>query len=54
VSASLLSLLEPSAKTWALRLADFWNENAERWLFVEDTALARRLKISGYYVRVAP
>jgi len=47
-------LLEPSAKTWALRLADFWNENAERWLFVEDTALARRLKISGYYVRVAP
>ena len=34
--------------------ADIWNANIERWTYAQDTDLARRLGISGYYVRIAP
>jgi len=47
-------LLRPPACDWALDLADFWNSNIERWTSVADTALAKRLGVSGYYVRVLP
>jgi glucoamylase len=46
--------LEPDAREWAARLADFWNGNTERWLSVQGTALAQRMNVGGYYVRVAP
>jgi glucoamylase len=34
--------------------ADAWNDNIERWTYVSDTALARRVGVQGYYVRIAP
>jgi glucoamylase len=46
-------LTEP-ARSFALSLADFWNANLERWMVVHDTPLAKRLRIAGYYIRVAP
>ncbi len=47
-------LLAPPASDWALELADFWNSNIERWTSVTGTALAQRLGVAGYYVRVLP
>lgn len=47
-------LISSPASDWALDLADFWNSNIERWTAVAGTALARRLGVSGYYVRVSP
>jgi len=34
--------------------ADNWNETVERWTYVQGTKLARRIGVSGYYVRIAP
>jgi len=34
--------------------ADAWNASIERWTYVEDTDLARRVGVDGYYVRIAP
>ena len=34
--------------------ADTWNEGIERWTYVTGTDLARRVGVSGYYVRIAP
>jgi glucoamylase len=34
--------------------ADWWNDSIERWLFVENTALAKKLGIPGYYIRANP
>ena len=47
-------LLPPPACDWAVELADFWNGNIERWTAVTGTPLAKQLRVSGYYVRVAP
>jgi glucoamylase len=47
-------LISSPASDWALDLADFWNSNIERWTAVAGTALARRLGVSGYYVRASP
>jgi glucoamylase len=33
--------------------ADAWNASIERWLYVQDTELARLHGVDGYYVRVA-
>jgi len=33
--------------------ADYWNANLERWMYVTDTALARKVGVEGYYVRIA-
>lgn len=38
----------------ALMLADVWNSKLEDWTWAADTALARRLGVSGYYMRSAP
>lgn len=38
----------------ALMLADAWNARLEVWAWVANTALARRLGVSGYYMRTAP
>ncbi|HTR80875.1 MAG TPA: glucan 1,4-alpha-glucosidase [Bacteroidota bacterium] len=35
-------------------IADAWNSDIERWTYVSDTELSRRLGVDGYYVRIAP
>lgn len=47
-------LLKPTERDFTLALADYWNAHIEDWTAVYDTPLARRLKVRGYYVRVAP
>jgi glucoamylase len=34
--------------------ADAWNDHIERWTYVKDTPLARRVGVEGHYVRIAP
>ncbi len=34
--------------------ADCWNDNIERWVYAENSDLARQLGVEGYYVRIAP
>ena len=34
--------------------ADVWNDNIERWCYAENTDLALRLGVDGYYVRITP
>jgi len=34
--------------------ADGWNDQIERWTYVTDTDIARKNKVEGYYVRIAP
>ncbi len=46
--------LHEPAREFALSLADFWNAMLERWTTVADTALARRMSVNGYYIRIAP
>lgn len=46
--------LEPEERSYALELADDWNERLESWCYVENTELAARLGLQGYYVRIAP
>jgi len=47
-------LLKPAARDFVLALADYWNAHIEDWTAVYDSALARRLNVRGYYVRMAP
>jgi glucoamylase len=46
--------LEPEECKYALELANEWNERLESWCYVEDTELASKLGVHGYYVRIAP
>lgn len=46
--------LESEECSYALELADDWNERLESWCYVENTELARRVGVHGYYVRIAP
>lgn len=46
--------LESEERSYALELADDWNERLESWCYVEDTELAGKLGVRGYYVRIAP
>jgi glucoamylase len=46
--------LAAPGKELALALADFWNDRVETWTAVRGTALAARLGVEGYYIRVAP
>ncbi len=39
---------------YATSLANDWNDRIESWCYVEDTPLARRCGVRGYYVRIAP
>src|SRR3546814_18164124 len=40
--------------TYALSLADYWNERREDWLYTEAGAFTERFGVGGYYVRIAP
>jgi glucoamylase len=44
---------EATAAQYLRETADGWNTCIERWLYVEDTELAREHGVEGYYVRVA-
>ena len=47
-------LLDPPAQAFALALADFWNANIESWTSIGGTAIAERLGVERYYIRIAP
>ena len=46
--------LDGAERTYALELADCWNERIEEWTYVEGTDLAQQHSVSGYYVRIGP
>ncbi|HXQ31590.1 MAG TPA: glycoside hydrolase family 15 protein [Steroidobacteraceae bacterium] len=46
--------LEERETECALMLADSWNARLEDWTWADDTALARKLGVPGYYMRTAP
>jgi glucoamylase len=46
--------LEAAQRSYALALADDWNERLESWCYVEGTELSREVGVRGYYVRIAP
>jgi glucoamylase len=48
------ALLPQPAQDFALAIADFWNDRIEAWMAVRGTALAQRLGVDGYFIRVAP
>jgi len=35
-------------------MADIWNEGIERWTYIQDTELSRKVGVDGYYVRITP
>jgi len=48
------SFLDGPERLLALRLADYWNANVERWTVAHNTNLAHEHGVDGYYVRVSP
>jgi glucoamylase len=55
VAADLAELAgEPGAAAYLRETADVWNANIERWTYVTDTDIARKMGLEGYYVRIAP
>jgi glucoamylase len=54
-AADLADLQEDSSLATYLReLADAWNDGIEQLIYAQDTDLARKVGVEGYYVRVAP
>ena len=45
---------EMDVATFLRETADAWNASIERWIYVEETPLARDNGVEGYYVRVSP
>jgi glucoamylase len=48
------SFLKDPDRSYALSLADYWNERVESWTFVEDGEWSGESGVDGYYVRIAP
>ncbi|MFX5146013.1 hypothetical protein ABTC84_19600, partial [Acinetobacter baumannii] len=48
------AFLNTKAADWALELADFWNENVERWTSARATEIGRRAGAASHYIRTAP
>ncbi len=48
------AFVDPATRELALALADDWNARLEEFTAVSGTALAHRVGVAGYYVRVAP
>ncbi len=46
--------LDAPARNWALRIADDWNANIERWTWAQGSTLAQAHGVEGHYVRIAP
>jgi glucoamylase len=45
---------ELAPATFLREIADYWNDNIERWTYVTGTELARQAGVGGYYVRITP
>ncbi len=45
---------ESGAAGYLRETADAWNALIERWTYVQDTELSRRIGVDGYYVRISP
>jgi len=45
---------ESGVAAYLRETADHWNASIERWTYVTDTELARKVGVEGYYVRIAP
>lgn len=45
---------EPSLASYLRETADAWNDGLDECIYARDTALARRVGVEGYYVRIAP
>lgn len=45
---------DPSAAKYFRETADLWNDLIEPWTYVQNTPLAKRIGVDGYYVRIAP
>ncbi len=39
---------------YLIELADYWNSNIEKWTYVKDTDLSKKVGVEGYYVRIGP
>ena len=37
-----------------IETADMWNSNIEKWTYIKNTKISRKLNIEGYYVRIGP
>jgi glucoamylase len=48
------ALLDAEEREAALWVADTWNASLERWCWSGETDLARRIGVSGYYLRAVP
>jgi len=46
--------LDGEDQSYALSLADYWNERIEEWTYVEHGPLAEQFDVDGYYVRIGP
>lgn len=44
---------EPAIASYVRDTADAWNACIERWTYANETPLAKRLGVDGYYVRIA-
>lgn len=44
----------PKISGYLKETADAWNDSIERWIYVSDTKLAKKVGVDGYYVRIAP
>ncbi|HET9113817.1 MAG TPA: glycoside hydrolase family 15 protein [Burkholderiales bacterium] len=47
-------MLEGKERDCALMMADYWNARLEDWTWVENTLLAQKLGVPGYYLRSEP
>jgi glucoamylase len=45
---------ETKIANYLIELADYWNSNVEKWSYVKDTDLSKKLGVDGYYVRIGP
>lgn len=45
---------EPMLAVFLRETADAWNSGIERWIYVKETEISRKVGVTGYYVRIAP
>src|SRR5690606_12905651 len=45
---------EKELAVYCRQVADLWNENIEKWLYVTDTSISKELNVRGYYMRINP
>ncbi|MEJ2248374.1 MAG: glycoside hydrolase family 15 protein [Candidatus Lokiarchaeota archaeon] len=45
---------KPQISSYLLELADYWNSNIEKWTYVKNSEISKKLNVEGYYVRIGP